>query len=135
MAQRWKYGTNSLALLVILIGALVIVNYLSAKVFGRFDLTQGKLYTISDSTKQILTGLDDVLAIKAYFSKDLPAPLNFQTREIADLLQEYQIYGKGNVKVEVEDPSGKPELEEELRTRGIEKLSFQVRGASEFGIG
>jgi len=134
MAQRWKYGSNSLALLVILIGALVIVNYLSAKVFGRFDLTQGKLYTISDSTKQILAGLDDVLAIKAYFSKDLPAPLNFQTREIADLLQEYQVYGKGNVKVEVEDPSGQPELEEELRTRGIYKLPFQVRGASEFGI-
>jgi ABC-2 type transport system permease protein len=134
MAQRWKYGTNSIALLVIVLGILGIVNYLSAHFFGRLDLTHDHLYTVSPSTKQILSGLDDALTIKAYFSKDLPAPHNFETREIVDLLQEYQTYGKGNIKVEVVDPAGDPKLEEELKAHGIYKLPFQVRGASEFGI-
>ncbi len=134
MAQRWKYGTNSVALIVIVLGILGIVNYASTRFFGRLDLTHDHLYTISPSTKQVLSGLDDVLTIKAYFSKDLPAPLNFETREIVDLLQEYQTYGKGNVKVEVDDPAGDPKAEEALKAQGVYKLPFQVRGASEFGI-
>ena len=69
MAQRWKYGTNSVALIVIVLGILGIVNYVSTRFFGRLDLTHDHLYTISPSTKQVLSGLDDVLTIKAYFSK------------------------------------------------------------------
>jgi ABC-2 type transport system permease protein len=134
MKTRVIYRTNSLALLVIIIGLLGVINYFSYHLFRRLDLTEGRVYTISSSTKEILAGLKDPLIITAYFSKNLPAPLNHSAREVLNILEEYRIYGKGLVTLKRIDPSGDPELEQELRGRGIYDVPFQVRGADEFGI-
>ncbi len=134
MKTRTVYRTNSLALLIILLGLMGVINYFSYKLFSRLDLTENKVYTISSSTKEILAGLKDPLIITAYFSRNLPAPLNHSAREVLNILEEYRIYGKGLVTLKRIDPSGDPELEQELRERGIYDVPFQIRGADEFGI-
>ena len=132
--SKKEYHYYSLAWLIILLGWLVVVNYLSNKFFFRLDLTEGKAYTLSPATKQVLSDLKEPVWIRAYFSSDLPASLKAELAQIKDLLEEYRIYGRGKVKIEILNPDRDPKLQDELRSRGIYPVPFQVRGASEFAI-
>ena len=59
----------------IYLGALIVVvfllNYVSRNIYGRFDLTDTQMFTISESSKMVLKNIDDLLVMKAYFSEDL----------------------------------------------------------------
>jgi ABC-2 type transport system permease protein len=71
--------------------------------------------------------LQEPLLIRGYFSAQthpLLAPLQPQLR---DLLREYEVAGKGRVKVEFVDPQEKPELEQEAGEKyGIRPVPFQT---------
>ena len=85
-----NYGTQVVVEIVVVIAVLAFVNLLSLRFFSRVDLTEGKIFTISDSTKKLLKGLDDVVNIKVYFSKKLPPYLTTLRREVRDILDEYR---------------------------------------------
>ena len=51
-----------------LIGAiLIILNIVSRNIFHRWDLTDNKMYSFSDSSKSIVKKIDDRLTMKIYF--------------------------------------------------------------------
>ena len=58
--KRIKYGGNTLAFVGIILGILVLINFLSTRRFIRADLTEDKRYTISQATKNVLDTLDDI---------------------------------------------------------------------------
>jgi len=93
----------------------------------RVDTTQGNQYSISTATKSYLGRLQEPLLLRGYFSSKthpLLAPLVPQLR---DLIQEYEIAGKGQVRVEFIDPNSNPEMEKEANQRyGIAPVPFQV---------
>ena len=113
--------------------ALLAVNALAANLWIgqldtlRFDATEGRQYSLSESTSHYLTQLREPLLLRAYFSDrthPLLAPLVPQMR---DLLDEYAVAGKGQVRVEIVDPLSDPEIEAEAnRQYGIEPVPFQV---------
>jgi len=111
---------------LLLIGILVVVNFLSYQIFFRFDLTQNKIYSISKVTKKTVGGLDDIVNIKAYFSKNLPGQLFSLRQEVEDTLEEYQNYSNGKIKVEYIDPNDDEETQRELYMMGIPQLQFEV---------
>jgi ABC-2 type transport system permease protein len=121
--QRYWQAATSLVLLNLLL-ANIWLNRLDSP---RLDLTEGKLYSISESTHQFLRQLEEPLLIRGYFSAKthpLLAPLVPQLR---DLMREYAVAGKGKVKVEFIDPAQNPELEQEANERfGIRATPFQV---------
>jgi len=112
---------------------LVLLNLLLANIWLnridslRLDLTEGRLYSISESTHQLLDQLEEPLLIRGYFSAKthpLLAPLVPQLR---DLMREYAVAGKGKVQVEFIDPAQNPEEEREANERfGIRAMPFQV---------
>lgn len=65
-----------------------------------WNLTENKIYTISPVTRQILGDLDDVVPVRAYFSKKLPVQISRLPGEVDDMLKEYSIYSHGNVHYE-----------------------------------
>ncbi|GAB4353559.1 MAG: hypothetical protein Kow006_18760 [Gammaproteobacteria bacterium] len=93
----------------------------------RADLTEGRLYSISDATRDYLAQLREPLLIRGYFSAKthpLLAPLVPQLR---DLLKEYEVAGQGRVRVEFIDPASDPEAEQEANEKyGIRPVPFQV---------
>jgi len=111
---------NALVVLVILIS----VNLLAGRVFARLDLTENHEYTLSKATRNILAGLDDVVNIKVYFSKDLPSYFATLDRQVKDLMDEYGAHGEGKVKVEFIDPGNDPALEASLQRMGIPKIQL-----------
>ncbi|MFZ1948332.1 MAG: GldG family protein [bacterium] len=118
---------NRLAIEVLVVAAvLVFANLVSLKVFGRADLTSKRIYSISESTKTALGGLDDVVNIKVYFSKKLPPYLTTLTRQVRDMLDEYRAYAGGKLVVDVQDPAEDAETEERVRALGIPQVQLNV---------
>jgi ABC-2 type transport system permease protein len=116
-----------------IITVLLITNALAANLWLgqitalRVDTTQGKLYSISEATENYLSQLQEPLLIRGYFSAKthpLLAPLVPQMR---DLMREYEVAGKGRVRIEFIDPMEEPELEQEANQKyGIHAVPFQV---------
>ncbi len=96
-----KLGTNTAVLALAVLAILGLVNFLAARHSKRFDLTAEKLYSLSDQTEKILTGLQkDVKVLKFDKSED-PA--------LRDLMAEYRNRSK-RLSYQFVDPQEKPEL-------------------------
>lgn len=93
----------------------------------RMDVTRGNQYSISEATQAYLNQLQEPLLLRGYFSSKthpLLAPLVPQMR---DLIKEYEVAGKGKIRVEFIDPLADPEMEEEANQKyGIQPVPFQV---------
>jgi ABC-2 type transport system permease protein len=113
--------------------ALFVANFLAGNLWlqqigwARADITEGRVYSISDATRNFLAQLQEPLVIRGYFSAQthpLLAPLVPQLR---DLLREYEIAGGGKVRVEFVDPLENPDLEREAGEKyGIRPVAFQT---------
>lgn len=123
---KFKKTNNIYLPAAILIGILIVVNFLSYQIFYRLDLTENKDYSISPATKNIAANVDDVINIKAYFSSELPSQLVNLRQEVSDILEEYANYSKGKIKVEFIDPKQNSDTEQQVGALGIPQLQFNV---------
>jgi ABC-2 type transport system permease protein len=124
MSRHRRIGTATEVVIVIAI--IVLANLISQSVFGRLDLTQGHIYSVSESTKDVLRNLDDIVNIKVYFSKKLPPYLTTLTREVTDIINEYRAYAGRNLVVDFEDPAANPETEQRVRALGIPPVQLNI---------
>ncbi|MBI5091310.1 MAG: Gldg family protein [Candidatus Hydrogenedentes bacterium] len=71
----------------------------SGQSFGRFDLTQDKIYTISDASKDILSKLDTPVQVKIYITpKDkMPTGMTQLEQDISDKLDDLKIASGGKL--------------------------------------
>src|ERR1700751_4707915 len=116
---------------------IVAINLLAGFLKFRSDLTENKLYTLSDGTKKILGKLDADVLVRFYFSKDnasVPVPLRTYAQEVQDLLDEYQQYSHGKVKVIKLDPKPDSDAEDSANLDGIEGQDTGQGDKIYFGI-
>ena len=120
--RAWMLGTTLLA------ANLLAANLWLASFSGlRIDVTEGRIYSISDATRGYLAQLKEPLLIQGYFSAKTHPLLAPLVPRMRDLLAEYEIAGRGNVKARIIDPADAPELEDEANTKyGIRPVPFQV---------
>lgn len=138
---RMKTGTKKVFTAAVLIcaGIFIFGNWLvSTLPLGRFDLTEGKIYTVSDATKKILRELKTPVIAKYYVSPADKMPTGMKTieQDVVDKLDELRVASGGNFQYKifhmeaanvVEDAASKKEdsLEKQLQKKGIQP--FQVR--------
>ena len=110
------------------INALLMGNLLLTKSTAlRIDLTQGKSFSISETTREYLQLLQQPLLIRGYFSARTHPLLSPLVPQLRDLMREYEVAGGGMVNVEMIDPLEEPEMEQEAGQKyGIEPVAFQV---------
>ncbi len=82
--RRLIYGTNALVSVLIIVGILVIVNYMFFRTDFRIDMTEGKLYTVSENTIAVIENINGDVEILAFF-KDV----GMDKSEFRDLIKEY----------------------------------------------
>jgi gliding-associated putative ABC transporter substrate-binding component GldG len=128
-----KQKTQTLARALLVLGILVLINVISIRVFDRLDLTAQKVYTLSDASKKLVESLDDRVAVKAYFTEDLPAPYNNNRRAVLDMLNEYRAYAKGNLQYEFINPQGE-KGEQGAQEQGILPVQVQVVNADKLEV-
>lgn len=85
--------------------ALLLVLWISSIKHFRFDLTEERRFTLTNSTKEILSNLDDTIRVTVYLTGDLPLSFVKMEREVSDLLTEFQeIAGKDKFLFKFIDP-------------------------------
>ncbi len=119
---------------IILLAIIIFLNLVSLSVFTRIDLSKGKIYSLSKSSKQAVKNLEDRLVIKAYFSKNLPGEFADARRFIQDILSEYQAYSKGKLRFEFIDPSDEESLKKEAQKNQIFPASMRVIENDKFEV-
>jgi gliding-associated putative ABC transporter substrate-binding component GldG len=126
--KSWKLSRRSdnIVTVIIIIGLLLAINFIFSQIHFRADLTANGGFSLSGVSKKTAANLDDVVNIKVYFSKNLPAQyLNLQ-QDISDLLSEYAAYANGKIKVRLIDPAALADAKSELAAKGIPTLQFNV---------
>lgn len=120
---------------LLLVGIILLTNIIGARIPGRIDLTEEKVYTLSETTKNTLDNLNDTVTITFFASNELPAPFQPTLREIKDVLRDYKTLGKGQIILETKYPSEKndagKEAAEEAAALGVQKIPFNVIRAEE----
>lgn len=105
---------NILGIIAVLL-VLVFANVISSYLFRRFDLTSEKRYTLSESTKEVLKGLDDQVLFRVYLEgDDLPAEYRRFRNDIKNMLDQFRAYSS-NVEYEFINPNAFKTEEEKMQ--------------------
>jgi gliding-associated putative ABC transporter substrate-binding component GldG len=118
---------------LLVLGILILINFIAVRIFSRLDLTKAGVYTLSDASKTLVRNLDDRVTVKAYFTEDLPSPYNNNRRQVLDILNEYKAYAKGNLHFEFINPEGEKN-EREAQQAGIPPVEVQVVKEDKFEV-
>jgi len=110
----------------ILLVILVLVNMISRNWFLRLDLTDNKIYSLSESSRSVVSKIDDLLTMKVYFSDNLPGEYGNNRRYLQDILEEYEAYSNGNIRFEFYSPETDEDLEKDAQKSGIQPVQLQV---------
>src|SRR6266850_4622210 len=135
MQKKYEHLVYSAIGLVALALILVAFNYLLSRFPARVDLTDGKLYTLSDGTKKVLRNLQTPVKVKLYISQgeSVPVPLRGFAQRVEDLVREFQQASNGNLKVEKYNPRPDSEEEDAAQLDGIEPQ--QLMTGEQFYLG
>ncbi len=125
-AKKIKNRSEFLIFILAILGILVVVNYFGVRIFKRYDMTEGKEYSISPATKKILKKLDDIVTVKVFFSKNLPPNVSKTVTDVKDILSEYSAYAGKNLRISWEDPAESEEATELARSLGIPEVQLQT---------
>ena len=105
---------------------LLFVNLLAVRNFVRFDMTDNKIFTLSEVTKKFLGSLDDTFLVRAYFSPDLPPPYHNHRKTVQQLLEEYRAYSNGRLHYKFVNPFSGTTQEEEALREGMTPIQVRV---------
>ena len=98
----WKVSgslAGLLALLAILVGANLLIGSFRG---ARVDLTEDRLYTLSQGTRDALAKLEEPVTLMFFFNRsspEVPQPLKQFASQVEDLLGEYALAARGKVAV------------------------------------
>jgi gliding-associated putative ABC transporter substrate-binding component GldG len=124
--KRKTWSVTSISNLLVVIAIVIVVNLIGLRLFTRADLTENKIYTLSSASRNVVGNLEDRLTVKAYFTKDLPAPYNANSRYVNDALEDYRSYSHGNFVYQFVDPVNEKGLEEEAQRYRIQPVQVNV---------
>lgn len=130
-----------------LVGGMLFNYLFSDAALGRFDCTEGKIYTVSDASIQILNKLKAPVTVNVYITpqEQMPTELKTLEQEILDTLQEMALASNKKMDYKVmhlevknlvqedrfknqseEKDDKKKNLEETLLDKGVEPYSIRI---------
>ncbi len=104
---------------------------------ARFDLTVNSLYTLSEGTRNILSGLEEPVTLRLYISKKLatglPGIKGYATR-VEEMLKEFEQVADGTIILQVIDPEPFSEEEDRAVAFGLQGVPLDG-GSTQFYFG
>ncbi|MBE9606495.1 Gldg family protein [Acetobacteraceae bacterium H6797] len=136
-SRRGLYSAlGLLAAAVLAIGINMLADRLLSR--ARLDLTEQKLYTLADGTKQVLAKLPDTITIRLFYSRKLGSVIpvyGAYADRVREMLQEYAALSNGKIKLEYYDPEPFSEIEDRAMAQGIQAVPVDQSGEQVyFGI-
>lgn len=118
-SRNMKYGSFTLIMIAIVVAAAVFVNLLVGLADVKWDLTANQLFSLGDTSKKILEGLEKEVTIYGLFDKE-QLSAGDEDDKVADLVTQYGKYPK--VTVEYVDPDRNPGFINDLDKQGMKEL-------------
>lgn len=121
------------------LAVFALINMAAASFFShaRLDLTQNKLNTLTEGTRNILAALEEPVGVRLYLSRgameDLPG-LKAYAGQIEALLEEYRLRSDGKLTVETIDPLPFSEAEDEAVSAGLQGVPVAGGDTLYFGL-
>ncbi len=128
--QAADMGQHYAARIVCLAVAVVSLNIFTTRNDATIDLTAERLYSLSDATRKVVTGIEDgSVHINAYLSSDLPRQYVPVRKQLVGLLRQVDQLGGKRVSVRIVDIEPFSEAAEEAEQKGIRSRQVQeIRG-------
>nr|WP_297308655.1 gliding motility-associated ABC transporter substrate-binding protein GldG [uncultured Flavobacterium sp.] len=123
-----KVKKSVLSLFGILV-ALVAINFVSSFVFGRFDLTHDNRYTLSDTTLNIISEVQEPIEIEVYLEGNFPLEFRRLQTETKQILEEFSAYNNNIVYTFVNPIASEinsNEVIEQMYNEGFKPISVTV---------
>ncbi len=118
-----KKGLYSLAGVIVVLVALIAINYVLSLGKQRIDLTKDKLFSLSEGTRKTLANLKEPVTIKFYYTQgDETIPIQVRTfaKRTEDLLIEYKQAAGGKIVIEKLNPQPDSDAEDAATVDGID---------------
>lgn len=122
-SRRFRYGSMATAITAVVAVLVVVLNVVVSLLADRFpiniDLTQNKLFSLSDNSVEIAKSINKDVQVIVFDSEDLYKNPNMGSdyyqvealyKEIYKALQQYTSYSGGKVTVKYEDLNLNPQL-------------------------
>ncbi|MFD2556001.1 gliding motility-associated ABC transporter substrate-binding protein GldG [Sphingobacterium tabacisoli] len=127
--------------LTIYFSFLILITLLNLplvlQLFGRIDLTEDRRFTLTETSKDIVSNLKEDTYITIFLDGQLPAGFKRLRQAAIDMAHDLRSYSKGKLKINVIDPSaGSQEEQKEyadaLIARGLYPTNLSVKTESGF---
>ncbi len=118
-----------IAALAIAIGVNLFAD--SRLVGVQLDLTKGGLYTLSDGTRKILTGLKEPITLRLFYSRRLGATVPVYggfADQVKEMLQRYALVADGKIRLEFYDPEPFSDTEDRAVAYGLQGVPVDQGG-------
>ena len=114
---------------------LIAFNYLASLAAARIDLTEGRLYSLSEGTRQTLRALKAPVRVKLYVTQGeaVPVQLRSYAQRVEDMVQEFKSIAGNKLLVEKYDPKPDSEAEDAAQLDGVEPQ--QLLSGEQFYLG
>lgn len=127
-------GTGLVAAFALFFGFNILVN--NGLRDARIDLTEARLYTLSDGTRNVLKAIPEPITLRFFFSDKLagnaPQLKQYGTR-VRELLERYAALAGGKIRLEVIDPEPFTEAEDRAVQAGLQGAQLP-NGQLYFGL-
>ncbi len=120
-ARIFAHGTNTVVMVIALIGVLVLINYISSKHSYRKDFTLNKTFSLSDQTEKILKGLNQNIMIYAFYQDGDSG----SREQFKDLMEEY-MHLSSKVNYKMIDPVKNPNKAIEYGVKQLNTVILEV---------
>lgn len=97
---------NNIISLALLLGGIILINFIGNSFYKRFDLTQDKRFTLAEETKEIVDQVQSPLIIDVFLKGNFPSEFRRLQSETEQLLDEFKAYNP-NIRFEFIDPTEK----------------------------
>jgi ABC-type uncharacterized transport system involved in gliding motility auxiliary subunit len=133
----WAAGMNRrhMAWAALGLGAVILLSVNLMAAIGlknvKTDLTEDRLFSISDGTREILKGIDEPISARLYFSRRLAELAPEQSRyfqRVRALFEQYRDLSGGQLQLSVLDPEPFSDAEDRAVASGLRGVRLNAEG-------
>ncbi len=121
-----KHGSSVRGNVLLVIAVLIALNIAGLMYFGRIDLSEGRIFTLTDYSRQVVESLEEPVTVKVFFSEDVGPQYNQNRTYIKDMLEDYKAWSHGRFTFEMVNPREKEAFEAEARSYRIQPATAQA---------
>jgi len=99
--------------LAVITGIIIAINIISSIYYQRIDLTNDHRYTLSEPTKKLVKGVNDIVFVKVYLEgKDMQRDMRRLRDATHEMLDEFRAIAGDKIQYEFIDPAAKKDAKE-----------------------